>query len=69
MSISDYRIEAVIRVYLRHLKLKTHQRNVQKVNENLEDKVEISEGAMKKLILERFGEKVLEMVGKHDKNT
>ncbi|MCX7856652.1 MAG: hypothetical protein N2513_01520 [Deltaproteobacteria bacterium] len=66
MTISDYQISAVIRTYMKHMKMKLKPKEKVPTHEASEDRVIISEEAMKKVLFERIGDKMVEMVRKHE---
>lgn len=66
MTISDYQITAVIRTYMKHMKMKLKPGQKTPTKEPGEDRVVISEEAMKKILFERIGDRMAEMVKKNE---
>ncbi len=66
MTISDYQITAVIRLYMNHMKMKAKPKEKTNLDSPREDRVIISEEAMKKALFERIGDKMAEMAKKYE---
>ncbi|MGD0659525.1 MAG: hypothetical protein ABSD38_15805 [Syntrophorhabdales bacterium] len=66
MTISDYQVSSVVRTYMKNMSGKVGQTGKVAGDDGPEDQVLISDGAMKKMLFERIGEKMTERLRKHD---
>lgn len=66
MAISDYQISAVIRTYVTQMKLKLKPKEKIVKGDPKEDRVVISEEAMKKVLFERIGNRMAEMAKNYE---
>ncbi|MGA2106399.1 MAG: hypothetical protein ABSH25_02020 [Syntrophorhabdales bacterium] len=66
MTISDYQINSVVRTYMKNMSGKVGLTGKTARDDGPEDQVLISDGAMKKMLFERIGEKMTERLRKHD---
>ena len=66
MTISDYQINSVVRTYMRNMKSRVDLSGKTPGEDGAEDQVLISEGAMKRMLFDRVGEKMTERLRKHD---
>jgi hypothetical protein len=66
MTISDYQVTSVIKTYMKTMK--GRMRPVERLpdGEAREDKVNISEEGMKRLLFERIGENTTDRLRRHD---
>jgi hypothetical protein len=66
MTISDYQVNSVVRTYMKNMSGKVGLTGKTLGDEGAEDRVLISEGAMKRMLFDRIGEKITERLRKHD---
>ncbi len=66
MTISDYQINSVVRTYMKNMSGKVGLAGKTPGEDGAEDQVLISEGAVKRMLLERIGEKMTERLRRHD---
>ncbi|MCS7281174.1 MAG: hypothetical protein NZ583_06075 [Desulfobacterota bacterium] len=66
MTITDLRITAIIRTYVKHMKIRPKSQEKVTTPEVSEDRVVISEEAMKKVLFERIGAKVANKARRHE---
>jgi len=68
MTISDYQISSVIKVYTKNMKVKAnHAEKAQPVaNEVHDDKVQISDEGMKQMLFGRISENMAGRLKRHD---
>lgn len=66
MTISDYQINTVVRTYMKNMSGKVGLTGKTWGDDGAEDQVLISEGAMKRMLFDRIGEKMTERLRRHD---
>ena len=66
MTVSDYQINSVVMTYVRNMKSRVDLSGKTPGDDGAEDQVLISEGAMKRMLFDRVGEKMTERLRKHD---
>ncbi len=65
MTVSDYQINNVIKTYMKNMKTKVNRAGKASDATQAEDKVNISEEGMKRVLFKRIGEKMTERLKKH----
>jgi hypothetical protein len=66
MTISDYQVSSVIKTYMRNMKVKMRPVEASSPMVSPEDRVLISEEAMKRMLFDRIGEKMTEKLRRYD---
>jgi len=66
MTISDYQINSVVRTYMKNMSGKVGLTGKTSRDDGAEDQVLISEGAMRRMLFDRIGEKMTERLRRHD---
>jgi len=66
MTISDYQINSVVKTYMRNMKSRVGLSGKTHAGDDPEDRVLISEEAMKRMVFERIGESMTEKLRRHD---
>jgi hypothetical protein len=65
MTISDYQISSVIKTYMRNMRSRVGRTDEALGDDEVEDKVLISERGMKRMLFDRIGEKMTARLRKH----
>ena len=65
MTISDYQVNSVVRTYMKNMSGKVGLTGKMPGDDGVEDRVLISDGAMKRMLFERIGEKMTERLRRH----
>lgn len=66
MTVSGYQINSVIKTYMKNMRSRMGRAGKALGDSGVEDRVLISEDAMKRMVFERIGEKMTERLRKHD---
>lgn len=66
MTISGYQVNSVVKTYMRNMKSRAGLTGKTPGDDGAEDRVLISEEAMKRMVFERIGESMTEKLKKHD---
>ncbi|MCX8022940.1 MAG: hypothetical protein N2745_09230 [Syntrophorhabdaceae bacterium] len=68
MTISDYQVSSVIKTYMKHMKvrIKSSENREEKSIPFPEDRVIISDEAIKKMLYNRIGEQMAEKLKNHE---
>ena len=65
MTISDYQINSVVKTYMRNMKSRASLTEKTARGDGAEDRVLISEEAMKRMVFERIGDSMTEKLRRH----
>ncbi|HUJ69568.1 MAG TPA: hypothetical protein VLW86_08590 [Syntrophorhabdales bacterium] len=65
MTISDYQINSVVKTYMRNMKSRASLTEKTAGGDGAEDRVLISEEAMKRMVFERIGDSMTEKLRRH----
>ena len=66
MTISSYQVNTVVKTYVKNMKSRAGMAGKTPGDKGVEDRVLISEEAMKRMVFERIGERMTERLRKHD---